>query len=341
MVYVIFHRINRLNRTIKNKSMSKVIVSVLLMFVFFSCSDEPNPIQIASEAVERGAVLRTIEITNMTYDKLDLQRPIEIRLEYQDIEDGDLLENVEILISFIDTTPENGDVTSEKQLLKTLVPTDFQIGQNNLPVVDLIIETQELISLLDLTDSQLSCTDRFILDLNLNLTDGRTFNNENSTTAIRSFGGFLNSPFSYDIHVVEGIANDIFIGEYEHSSLKDGYSGPTFFLPTLVEMNATRPNVRSFEMIRIRSTDTIINKMEYTIACNQAILTRYVRTRFKCSPLVEDEHVVLLGPDLELDGSIEITDDSVFDLRFLEAFEGNDGFCDWPLTQSEVRFSKQ
>ena len=81
--------------------------------------------------------------------------------------------------------------------------------------------------------------------------------------------------------------------------------------------------------------------MEFTIACDQAILTRYVRSRFKCSPLVEDEHVVLLGPDNQLSGTINNIDDTIFDLRLLEAFDGNDGFCDWPLTQSEVRFSRQ
>lgn len=316
-------------------------IEMLFFFCLISCVNDPNAIEIVFQNETRGAILRTKAINNLTYDLLSTNRPIEIQLEYQDNEGGSLLESIDLIVSFVDSTPENGINTQEGRLLRTLMPSDFAIGENDFPVIDILIETEDFRLLHELNDSQLNCTDRFVLDLNLNLSDGRTFNNLNSTSATRSFGGFLNSPFSYDIHIVEGVDDNLFIGQYSHSSIKDGFNGPTFLLPTVVHMNAARPNVRSFEMIRIRSTDSIINEMEYTIACDQAILTRYLRTRYKCSALVEDEHVVLLGPDANLSESIDLMDDTVFDLRFLEAFEGNDGFCDWPLTKSEVRFSKQ
>ena len=49
---------------------------------------------------------------------------------------------------------------------------------------------------------------------------------------------------------------------------------------------------------------------------------------------------VLLGPDIE-PGLLDSTDDTVFELHFLEAFEGFDAFCDYANFPSKVRFSKQ
>ncbi len=316
---------------------------LLLLFIIslFSCTSEEKPIENVFGETERGAVLRTIGIENLTFDTSAPERPIQISLEYQDNENGTLLKDVRISITFIDNTPSDGDNSQDIIFLKTILLEEFMDGANGFPVADIMITTQELLDAFSLDATQISCTDTFVIDLSLHLVDGRVFTNANSTTAIRSFGGFLNSPFTYDVHVVEGIDDQLFIGDYNHTSIKDGFSGPTFFLPERVQLNTPRPNVRSFELIRIRSTDSIINQMEFTIACDQAILTRYVRSRFKCSPLVEDEHVVLLGPDDQLSGSINSIDDAVFDLRFLEAVDGNDGFCDWPLTQSEVRFSRQ
>ena len=85
----------------------------------------------------------------------------------------------------------------------------------------------------------------------------------------------------------------------------------------------------------------ILSEVEFTIACDQAIMTRYIRSAIVCSARVEADHQVLLGPSNDLNGTIDEIDDTVFDLRFIEGFEGNDGFCGWPVTPSTFRLTKQ
>jgi hypothetical protein len=290
--------------------------------------------------------LRTQSIENLTFNTSQPEIPIQFTLEYQDGQSTPLLSDVEFFISFVDNTIDNGDNSKNSTLYVTRSAQEFVEGINGLPVIDIAISTQELLSLLNLNSSQISCTDKFIVDLKLNLTDGRSFTHDNSIGPIISFAGALNSPFTYDILVVEGIDNTLFTGNYTYTSLVDGFLGPTIRSPELLEISRTRPNTRSFEIFRDQQ-QTVVggvlvrSEIEFTIACDQIVLTRYVRSSIVCSAEVEGDVHVLLGPATDLTNTVNPIDDSVFDLRFLEAFEGNDGFCDWPLTQSEVRFSKQ
>ena len=138
----------------------------------------------------------------------------------------------------------------------------------------------------------------------------------------------------------------MFTGTYSYDSIVDGFDGSTFISPALLEVARTRPNARSFEIIRDEQLTTVGGvlvraEVEFTIACDQIILTRYVRSAIVCSSEVEGDVHVLLGPSEDLSNTGNQTDDSVFDLRFLEGFEGNDGFCGWPVTPSIIRLSKQ
>ncbi len=309
-----------------------------------SCAREENAVDFVSNNLQTGAVLRTLEIENLTYDTSALDRPISIQLEHQDEQRGDLLDTVELFLSFDDRTPENGDRTETSRLFKTVSRSDFDLT-TELPRTNIVITTQELLDFFGFSSNDVQCTDRFVLDLKLCLTNGLCFTNTNSEGPIISLGGRLNSPFTYDIYVVDGIDEQSFTGNYSYTSIQDGFEGPTFITPAVVEITTNRPNTRRFEVFRdeqdIQGGIFVRAEVEFVIACDQAILTRYVRSAIICGFGVEGDIHVLLGPQENLNETLNISDDSVFDLKFLEAFEGNDGFCGWPLTSSEIRFSKQ
>ncbi len=319
---------------------------LLFLVVFLSCNDDDKAVDIVFSDAQVGAVLRTQSIDNLIFDTSQPELPVQFTLEYQDGQGTPLLSDVDVFISFVDNTPENGDNSRTPEIFTTLSNQDFIDGINGLPVIDVTITTEELLETLALNSSQLSCTDKFIIDLTLNLTDGRSFSNDNTNGPIIGFGSALNSPFTYDVIVAEGINDDLFTGVYSYDSLVDGFNGPTIISPEVLELTRTRPNVRSFEIFRdqqqvVTGGVLVRSEVEFTIACDQIILTRYVRSSIVCSSEVEGDVHVLLGPDINLSGTANLIDDTVFDLRFLEAFEGHDGFCGWPLTPSIIRFSKQ
>lgn len=319
-----------------------VIVSLL---VFTSCEEPDNAINYVLDNVRNGAVLRTRAINNSVYDVQSPATPISYVLEMQDGNEGELLDRVDVFLSFVDRTSENGDNSTSSVLFKTLSASDFTQGERGYPVTELTITTQELLENTNLTTDEISCTDKFVIDLTLHLTNGLAFNHENSIGPIISYPGSINSPFSYDIYVVEGIDNDKFTGVYDYSSVVNGFDGPTFITPNQFTLERSRPNVRHFEIFRdtqqMFDGTFILSEVEFTIACDQAIMTRYIRSAIVCSARVEADHQVLLGPSNDLNGTIDEIDDTVFDLRFIEGFEGNDGFCGWPVTPSTFRLTKQ
>lgn len=308
-----------------------------------SCSSGENVLESVFNNVKTGAILRTVSIDNLIFDTDAPDRPISLKLEYQDGKNASLLETVVLTLSFDDRTPENGDNSKPPSVYKILTRSDFEFT-TELPRTAILISPQELLDFFGFNSSDIKCTDRFVLDLKLNLNDGRSFEHDTSIGPIISLGGPLNSPFTYDIFVAEGVNEQLFTGKYTFQSIQDGFQGPTFSTPEIIDVTTNRPNTRRFEVFideQLSGGFFYRADIEFVIACDQAILTRYVRSAIICAGGVEGDIHMLLGPQENLDQTINIDDDAVFSLKFLEAFEGNDGFCDWPLTPSEIRYSKQ
>ena len=142
---------------------------IVLLFLagLLSCTSEEKPIENVFGQTERGAVLRTIGIENLTFDTSSPERPIQLSLEYQDDENGALLKEVGISITFIDNTPSDGDNSQDLIFLKTIFLEEFSDGTNGFPIADITITTQELLDAFSLETEQVSCTDKFVIDLSL------------------------------------------------------------------------------------------------------------------------------------------------------------------------------
>lgn len=179
----------------KNIFKNLAILSVLV--ITFSCNTSPNNIiyELDPNAIH-GAVLRTIDIGNILLNSSDPNSTFEVTVEEQDIEDGALMESVDVYVSFRDLTPDNGTTAANEALIKTIDPSAFSVGPVGLPRTTVSVTFSEAATAMGLSASDYYPGDVFVIELRLNLTDGRTFGAESSTNVLT--GVYFNSPFKYN-----------------------------------------------------------------------------------------------------------------------------------------------
>ncbi len=319
----------------------KIILILSFLASIYSCDDagEEKAIETVLEQVERGAVLRTLGFNNGEFEVGNPESLFSINIEEQDIQNGGVFERVDVFVSFIDNTVEGNDISTTPILVESIEPSAFVTGENGLPVGALEYSFQELLDATGLTISQTNCTDQFRLDLTLHLIDGLSFNLSNSAGTIVNTTGFFKSPFSYLINIVEPISNDAYIGTYLYTSIEDGFFGPTYGEEGLVDISVGHSNnVRVFEIQFQTSSGIIPVEVEFSIVCDIAVVTRYQKTLLGCTMDRSDR--VLIGPDSP-PGIANSNDDTVFELHYLEGFEGFNAFCDIENFPAKIRLSKQ
>ncbi|WP_405399132.1 hypothetical protein [Maribacter sp. Asnod2-G09] len=208
---------------INNKILGAIIgVSSLLIT---SCDDDGGKVidEVFAETT-RGAVLRTIE-SGGVFDRFDTSTSFAFTFEEQDYEDGDLLEKVDLYISFDDNTEANGDSSVDEILIQTYLPADFTDGEFGLPRASYETTLANALSQLGLVEGDFDGGDAVQFRLILTLTDGRTFTNDDSTGTIT--GSFFNAPYFYN-PVIKCIPPAPVAGEYTIDlvdSYGDGWNG--------------------------------------------------------------------------------------------------------------------
>jgi hypothetical protein len=322
--------------------MKKKYVIYCLFLICMSCTDGDKAIEEVTETVQRGAILRTVELESNDFLIGDLSSFFKLQLEEQDLKDGDLLESVEVFIKFQDNTASNGNQSTEEILLETIENSIFVDGPQNLPRTNFELSFQQALTAVGLGSDQVQCQDQFILRFNLKLTDGRNFTTGTASSLIIAFDTFSSSPFSYTINIVEPIQDDLFTGIYRMESILDGPNGPTFVESDIVEITKGRSNTTreflAFHNLYHRGLETK-RRWEFNIVCDQAVFGKNQLSspegdcQFNAAPL-------LLGPDSQ-NAMINPMDDSVFELWFVEGYLGFDGSCGFVTAPSRVRFSKQ
>lgn len=323
---------------------------LFLLGGLFSCTDGDKAIEMVVEEVERGAVVRTSAINNVDFNINDLQSTFHIDVEEMDIEEGGLLEDVEVFVQLKDNTPSNGDSSVAPTLLETIPASEWITGSNNLPTTSLVYTFEELLTTTGLTAVDVSVKDQFLVSLNLNLTDGRVFNAFNASSIIIAFDTFFSSPFCYTINIVEPIPEDLFTGMYLMESILDGPNGQTF----VDELRQPFPDGTIIEVVKGHSSNTREfrayhnlhhvgleqpRRWEFTVVDNLIVMGKNQLSSpegycsFNAAP-------TLLGPDT-VPGVSDPMDDTVFELWFVEGYLGFDGECGYQTAPSRYRFSKQ
>ena len=88
------------------KNIFRLLLTASVFIIVFSCTEADDMASYNhSENIQYGAVLRTIEIQNSLINTSFDDSAFRVTVEEQDIEDGDLLQEMRIIAVFDDYTP--------------------------------------------------------------------------------------------------------------------------------------------------------------------------------------------------------------------------------------------
>ena len=317
-----------------------------------NCSSDDKAIEVVTNEIEYGAVMRTLQVNYAEFHPGDLSTTFSVDLEEQDVEDGALLDQVDVYIRFLDNTTEINDHSTQEVFYRTIEKSDFTIGPEGLPRTNLSISYNEALEITGVTENLVACKDQFLVRLDLKLTDGRSFTLGDSSSIIVAFDSFFSSPFLYTINVVEPIAEDLFTGIYDMESLMNSARLDVAVFTELEEDFSALTAL--FEIKKGHSTNTRIFEgyyanghrggerprvFEFTVACDEIIFQKNQYSSYRSSCTFQDP-IILLGPS-DQNGNAGINDDTVFTMHVLEGYLGFDGGCGFGSNEAIVRFSKQ
>ncbi|WP_224489035.1 hypothetical protein [Robertkochia flava] len=184
------------------KSINKIL-SLSLLALLGSCVESDNAIDELFDNTERGAALRTLSVNNPDFSISDPSSVFSVTLEEQDYEMGDLLESVDVYVSFTDNTPgkpDDTDYSKPEAFVETVPASAFASSSQGLPSITYELSFGDALAAVGLTD-EFAGGDYFDIRFALNLTDGRTFTNTDGNGNIFT-GSFFQSPFIYRSPIV-------------------------------------------------------------------------------------------------------------------------------------------
>ncbi|MFD0796676.1 hypothetical protein ACFQZJ_04335 [Maribacter chungangensis] len=171
-----------------------------------ACAEADKPIDGIFSDVERGAVLRTVEIIDdeVLFDVATstlVGGNFTVVLEAQDVEQGALLSEVEVYFGFRDNTDEAGaDNDRDEVLVETIPASAFSPGPFALPRYQYTTTADAIQAALNLPGSEIFGGDQFTIRFEMVLTDGRRFSFANNTGTLT--GAFYNARFLHTANIV-------------------------------------------------------------------------------------------------------------------------------------------
>jgi len=184
------------------KNTFKILFSLIIVASIASCAKEEGTIYDVLD-YEEGAVLRTISVNAALLNNSVPSSEFSVTIEEQDGEDGALLESVDVYVTMRDLTPANGTMSGEQvtnKYIKTYDASMFTTGPQGLPRATVGANYGEAFAALGISAANVAAGDIFLMELRLNLTDGRTFGKASAAGIIT--GGFFSSPFVYNALIV-------------------------------------------------------------------------------------------------------------------------------------------
>jgi len=175
------------------KNTFRILFSLFIVASITSCSEEEGTIYDVLD-YETGAILRTISVDNALYNSSDASTAFVVTVEEQDEQDGALLESVDIYVSLRDLP--GGTTVAVDKFVKSYDASAFTTSPAGLPMATLSATYGESFAALGVGPGGVEPGDLFVMELRLNLTDGRTFGKSSAAGIIT--GGFFSSPFSYN-----------------------------------------------------------------------------------------------------------------------------------------------
>ncbi|WP_405201743.1 hypothetical protein [Dokdonia sp. LLG6352-1] len=308
----------------------KKIYFIILVGILTACSDDEKAIEVVTEGIERGAVLRNINRIEKNFVDGDLTSTFAVEIEEQDEEDGALLDFVRVYTKFIDRDLSNGNDSTAEVILSDIEALSFTAGLFGLPRDIIEVSYEEMINAHSLDLDNIEPGDQFEVRLEVFLTDGRSYSNDSGSASILTDFCFFKSPYRYVINVIEPIADADFTGTYFYEIIggddADGVPKQGF----ITISSTTMPNVRTMPLY----TDAL----EFTIAGTSI----YPKIYGSYNGFCRDSTLHLLtGPSETSFGQLNLIDDTVFDMTIVIGYEGWDGQLGNNVREFTYRFTKQ
>ena len=134
------------------KILNNKYVGIIGLFLMFSmsCSDSDEVVDAINDNVTRGAILRTLDLVsnavaiNSATNVLEPGEEFSVVLEYQDNEDGNLLDVMNVFVSYDDNTDDDVDNSRPEALLEVIPASAFTQGSRGFPQISYAISAQEM-----------------------------------------------------------------------------------------------------------------------------------------------------------------------------------------------------
>ncbi len=193
-----------MKKSLYNSFKIAFVASALVLLA--SCAEADKPIDGIFSGVERGAVLRTVDIleSEILFDVATSTLAggnFTVILEAQDEEGGALLSEVEVYFGFRDNTDEAGaDNDRDEILVETIPASAFAPGPFDLPRYQYTTTADAIQSAISLPGDEIFGGDQFTVRFEMVLTDGRRYSFANNTGTLT--GAFFNARFLHTADIV-------------------------------------------------------------------------------------------------------------------------------------------
>ena len=197
----------------KNKLFKLMTFSLAIFMV--ACQESDNAIDKVFKGTTNGAIIRTVSLNSGEFNSYDLNSAFDVDIEVQDVENGGLMEKVNVYLQF----------KGNEVLVSTLTASNFTTGPFGLPRANVRITLSEAVAALGLSSSQYTGGDALPVRLELVLTDGRVFTDKDGSGSLQ--GSYFSSPYKYNT-VIKCIPTSAVAGIYTIAmidSYGDGWNG--------------------------------------------------------------------------------------------------------------------
>ena len=209
------------------KKLNLYVTAIMCLALSISCDSDEKVVDDVLNSYTSGAVLRTLEQApddlEDAFDMFRTEQTLELTLEEQDEQNGELIDRVDITVDFVDNnkTGSTGDDTNLGVAFATLPGSDFSTGPRGLPTVDYSFSMAEALTALGVSLTDVLPGDRIAINLELFFTDGRSFKADDAAVTVTG-GSFFSSPFAYSMLIDDGIAFDYEVNTSDEIDLSEG-----------------------------------------------------------------------------------------------------------------------
>ncbi len=192
------------------------------LLVLSGCKDENLAPILTFEQTEQGSFPRLIEETNKLINLYNISGSnYTYTVEFVDLEQGDLVTEYRLEMTYVDANPDNGDASVGPIVYATYGPSDFTENADGYQSISVSIPASAAISAANTTADALKSGDAFQFRGFVTLADGNVYGAANSSSSVR--GAAFRGHFNFTL--LAECPSDLG-GSYEYTSTDYWCGGP-------------------------------------------------------------------------------------------------------------------